>query len=94
MVFEKKNFARADGQVKETQEHAHDIDKCAFEVMVQLMKLVERSTSVTIKRDEVSDGHVIGVTCTNPWAYAQRNSILEALKDCNTSLDGRVVGKL
>lgn len=56
-------------------------------VVAQLLKLIERTTSITVKRDEVSDGHVISVSSTNPWAYAQRNSLLEALKDCNTSLD-------
>lgn len=76
-VFEMEHFERADRQTQDTD--------CA--VCMELLRLVERTSSVTVKRDEVSDGHVISVTSSNPWAYAQRNSLLEALKDCNTSLD-------
>ncbi len=78
MVFEAENFERADRQAEPATIPTD---------WAQLVRLIERVGTVTIKRDDVSDGHVISVTTTNPWAYAQRNSLLEALKDCNTSLD-------
>ena len=69
-------------QYAAAQDHVNE-----SKVVAQLLKLIERTTSITVKRDEVSDGHVISVSSTNPWSYAQRNSLLEALIDCNTSLD-------
>lgn len=69
-------------QYEAAQDHVNE-----SKVVAQLLKLIECTTSVTVKRDEVSDGHVISVSSTNPWSYAQRNSLLEALIDCNTSLD-------
>ncbi len=69
-------------QYEAAQDHVNE-----SKVVAQLLKLIERTTSITVKRDEVSDGHVISVSSTNPWSYAQRNSLLEALIDCNTSLD-------
>ena len=69
-------------QYESAQDHVNE-----SKVVAQLLKLIERTTSITVKRDEVSDGHVISVSSTNPWSYAQRNSLLEALIDCNTSLD-------
>lgn len=88
MTFEMEDFKRADGQVDQEDVDCFLKTDCA--VCMELLRLVERTTSVTVKRDEVSDGHVISVTSSNPWAYAQRNSLLEALKDCNTSLDATV----